>query len=362
MFEFLKDKDIQKKIISFSVSGIIVLLAYFLIINMPGFVEWLIRTVKLFSPFLYGIILAYIINPLYQKLKNRSKKSYASILYAIISVGLEVVFLLLLTFIIIPQLIQTISSLSSFISNYLNSSALSSLINSLHLSNELSKTLLDSLTQFFKDFLTFINNSIPAIFAALKSAFNTISNLMFGFVIAIYLLIDQEKIIETLKMLFSKYLKASHYKSVVKLLKVSIEKFTKFFTGKIFTSAIMGLICFPILLLFKVPYPSLLALIIAITNILPIFGPITGTVLTTLIVLIIDPFKALLVLILNGVIQVADGNILGPKVLGDSVGLSSFLTFSSILIGGRLFGFWGILLGVPVVSIIYYFIKEKREV
>ena len=137
--------------------------------------------------------------------------------------------------------------------------------------------------------------------------------------------------------------------------------FGGFVSGKILDSAIIGVICYFGLVILRVPYSLLVAVIVGVTNVIPFFGPLIGAVPCFVLIGLADPIKGLYFLIFVLVLQQVDGNIIGPKILGDSTGLSSFWVIFAILVGGGLFGFMGMLFGVPTFAVIYYFIGEVVE-
>lgn len=114
-------------------------------------------------------------------------------------------------------------------------------------------------------------------------------------------------------------------------------------------------------MIFRIPYPVLVSVIVGVTNVIPFFGPYIGSVPSTLLILLASPIKALYFLIIILIIQQLDGNIIGPKILGDKTGLSSFWVIFAILLAGGVFGFWGMLFGVPAFGVIYYIIDEISE-
>ena len=131
--------------------------------------------------------------------------------------------------------------------------------------------------------------------------------------------------------------------------------FGGFISGKIIDSIIIGFICFGAMNVMGLPYPVLISTIIGVTNIIPFFGPFIGAIPSVVIIAIASPIQALYFLIMVVVLQQVDGNIIGPAILGNSTGLASFWVMFSIIVGGGLFGFIGMILGVPVFAIIYYY-------
>ena len=134
--------------------------------------------------------------------------------------------------------------------------------------------------------------------------------------------------------------------------------FVGFINGKLIDSAIIGVLCFILTMIFRIPYPVLVSVVVGVTNIIPFFGPIIGAVPCVMILLIVDPWAAVRFGILVIALQQFDGNILGPKILGDSTGLSAIWVLVAIVVGGGLFGFPGMLLGVPTFAVLYSLVRE----
>ena len=148
---------------------------------------------------------------------------------------------------------------------------------------------------------------------------------------------------------------------IIEIVRKASEIFGGFITGKILDSAIIGIICYVGCAILKIPDAILVAVIIGVTNVIPVFGPFIGAVPAILLVVIQSPIHALYLLIFIIVLQQVDGNIIGPKILGSSTGLSSFWVMCAILIGGGMFGFLGMLLGVPVFAVIYYVAQQMID-
>ena len=137
---------------------------------------------------------------------------------------------------------------------------------------------------------------------------------------------------------------------------------TKFIIGKLIDSTIIGFMCFITLIIFDIPYALLVSVIVGVTDIIPFFGPYLGAIPCTLLILLSDePIKALYFVIIILVIQQVEGNIISPKIIGDTIGLSPFWVITSMIIGGGLFGLAGMLLGVPVVAIIFFLLKKSTD-
>ena len=134
--------------------------------------------------------------------------------------------------------------------------------------------------------------------------------------------------------------------------------FVGFINGKLIDSAIIGVLCFILCLLVRIPYPMLISVVVGVTNIIPFFGPIIGAIPCLMILVIVDPWAALRFFVLVIGLQQFDGNILGPKILGDSTGLSAIWVLVSIVVCGGLFGFPGMVLGVPTFAVLYTLVRD----
>ena len=134
-----------------------------------------------------------------------------------------------------------------------------------------------------------------------------------------------------------------------------------FINGKLLDSAIIGLICYIVCAILKMPYALLVSVIVGVTNVIPFFGPFIGAVPSAIIILMVSPLKCLIFIVFIIILQQVDGNIIGPKILGSSIGINGFWVMFSIILGAGLFGFWGMLLGVPVFVVIYTAINSRIE-
>ena len=192
----------------------------------------------------------------------------------------------------------------------------------------------------------------------LKTVASSVWNIVIGLIVSIYLLIDKEKFCALSKKITCAVFNEKNASIAIDLAHRSNDTFGKFLSGKIIDSAIIGVLTFIILTIFKMPYTILISVIIGITNIIPFFGPFFGAIPSFVIIMFVSPIKALWFLLIIFVIQQLDGNIIGPTILGQSTGIGSIWVLFSILIFGDLFGFVGMIIGVPTFAVIYYLISK----
>ena len=223
---------------------------------------------------------------------------------------------------------------------------------------DLAKIINPTFEKFVQGLKTIdIQSIFIGIFSTLSKAINFTSSFVkaiFGVIVSIYLLKDKESFISTTKKIIYSFFSKTHAESIISFGSHANTVFNKFILGKALDSLIIGLLCFLGLYLLKIPYASLISLIVGVTNMIPYFGPFIGAIPAILITLITSTSitSAIFVAILILVLQQFDGWILGPKILGDSVGVGPFAIIVAILIGGKLFGVLGMFLSVPVVALL----------
>lgn len=330
------------------------------------------------APITYGAVIAYLLNPLMRlfetkifTLKKAKKEHFKlkrvlSILCAyLIAIALIAAFIILL----VPQIVTSYEQLSGQISDYLNSALkwADSFVRDSWIFNGKYEKLTDliDVNKITSDFKTLITDS----FKALETASNYIisyagkfvievKNLLIGIIISIYLLWMKEGLSARIKKLLAAILGRKAYLNTVNLVRYTHESIGSFLIGKILDSAIVGLITFIVTGILRIPYYPLISLVVAVTDIIPVFGPIIGAIPTGFIVLVTEPKKLIIFIITIIVIQQLDGNIIGPKILGERSGVSAMWITISIVIGGGFFGIAGMVLAVPVFVVIYTLLKQ----
>ena len=185
-----------------------------------------------------------------------------------------------------------------------------------------------------------------------------LKNLIIGIIVAVYMLASRKRFVQQGKMVLYSVVKPRWASLITEEVKYADRMFGGFINGKILDSAIIGLLCYIGCLIFKFPSALLVSVIIGVTNVIPFFGPFIGAIPATLLILIQNPIKALWFVLFVLVLQQLDGNIIGPKILGNTTGLSSFWVLFAILLFGGLWGFAGMIVGVPLFAVIYDVIKK----
>ena len=363
MNKFLKEEDTKKAITVYTLSGILIALAVILLLNLNDVKTFFGKFLTVLSPFIWGILFAIITNKVASFIENHLPSKYSlktrRFIGALVAVLILVITVMLVVYLLIPKLVTSISSLSLVISNFANNSTnwIKQLQSDVHLSNELVSQIYNYSNQAVQAVWGAAKSFAPNLISSTWSALSSIGNFVIGFIVCLYILIDKQKIAYNIKRFSLAIFNSKQYEKGKKIMYLALEKFTNFFSGKIYDSIIIGILCFVAMLFINKEYATLIAVIVGITNIIPFFGPIIGAVPCALLLLIVDPLDCLIFVIMIIILQQLDGNVIGPAILGDSVGLSSLWIMFAILVGGAYFGFFGMLLGVPVVAVIYYVIK-----
>lgn len=212
---------------------------------------------------------------------------------------------------------------------------------------------INNIIQKFADFF------FPHLFDITKNIYTVVYNFLISIIVAIYYLANKKMLVNQCKKICYALIPQKHLGKVMRIADLCNNMVGKFLYGKMIDSVIIGIICFIGLSILRIDYALLLSVFVAVTNMIPFFGPIIGAIPGVVILLLTSPIDAVWFVLFVIVLQQFDGNYLGPKILGDSIGISGFWIMVSVLVGGGLFGFVGLLLGVPVFAVIYFLVGEK---
>ncbi len=325
---------------------------------------------RVLSPVIWGLIIAFLMNPIMvntEKLFKKKKEGSSGKLMRAFSVTIaSLVFLGIvvgLLVIVVPELVESIKNLFNNMGDLRNK--LENWIkNTFSNYPSLVDTATEKIDAFTKDASVIFEKIQPMMDDLVSGAWDVLSfikDFVLGFIVSIYMLCNKETLLAQIKKTIVSITKKSTCAKIMNVSSQANKVFSGFITGKIIDSIIIGLLCFIGLTLMGMPYNIMIAVIVGVTNIIPFFGPIIGAVPSTLLMLIVDPKKAILLFIFILILQQFDGNILGPKILGDSTGLPGFWVLVSLIICGGLFGFAGMVLAVPMFALLYSFTRSWVE-
>lgn len=328
----------------------------------------------LLSPFIYGICFAFVLNILltfFEKkiffaLDKKPSKAWKKLKRPCLILLTIFTFLGLLTGLvafIIPQLIQSTASLANSIPSFLITleTYINELLGNWGVSTDINTALTTFLTDFSDKILKFVTDSVPQIVRTTMSITTGVFNVIMGFVIGIYMLATKDSLLGGAKKLIYAYMPKKTADYTTHVYKLVNDRFSGFVSGQLTEAVILGVLCFFGMQLFGMEYALLISVIVGVTNIIPIIGPIIGAVPGVFIMLMIDPMKAVWFTVFIIVLQQIECNLIYPKIVGDSIGLPGMWVIFAILVGGGLFDFAGVLLGVPTFAVIYTLIAENSE-
>lgn len=345
------------------------ILFYKLVTDFSLFRLKLSDSIKIIYPFIIGFTMAYLFNFIlrfYEKriLKTLNFKGERSKVKRLIGVGLTyttvVIIIYLFSNFLIPQIALSLRGLVKNIPGYLEKAEdLIFEINSrFYIGEEYQEMINLKLNEGITYVINFATNLIPRFANLIMGILSSIWNIVLGLIISTYLLIDKEGFLRGSKRMVLALFSESGSGLIFELLNRTNNIFGKFLGGKILDSIIIGFLTFFVMKIFKIPYTILIAFIIGITNIIPFFGPFIGAIPSTIILLFESPIKAFWFLVIIIVIQQIDGNIIGPKILGDSLGISAFWILFALLVSGKIFGFVGLIIGVPLFALIHSIVSD----
>lgn len=343
-----------------------------IISEMSAFTDnlgWIVSTLQ---PFIIGFVIAYLLNfilvffeekvLIFDSIKNIKKKNKRGLSILLTYITTFLIIYLFMKF-VFPQVVDSVVGLVNDVPTYVTNltNLLEDMTAKLNTDSKYVVLAMEKWNEFINYIISVITNLLPILGDTIKSIASSVWNIVLGLVISIYLLMDKENFCALSKKMTFALLSKKHAEKVVELNQRSNDTFGKFISGKIIDSVIIGILTFVILTIFKIPYTLLISVIIGITNIIPFFGPFFGAIPSFIIIMFVSPIKALWFLLIIFVIQQLDGNIIGPKILGDSIGISAFWILFSLLVAGKLLGLVGMIIGVPLFAIIYSILKEVIE-
>ena len=359
------------------VISLITTLLLFAGLNFPYILNWLASIYKLMSPVIYGFVIAYVLNPLVKLcekyvFKFVSKKKPREKLRRILSMLLTYTFmatvLTLFIAVIVPQIVSSYKDLESKMLIYVTSAQawIEDLIDRSEFAMQQYNKLMDfididkitdSLQEFIQQIYNIIQNVSPYILDFVTMIVAQLKNALLGIIFSIYFMYSKEKLIAQLKKVTYAFMKKDRVEKLFDFGKMTDKTFGGFIIGNILDSVIIGILTFITLGLLKMPYYQIISLLVGVTNFIPFFGPFLGAIPSAFIIFIAEPSKTIWFIVIIIVIQQIDGNILKPKIFGESTGLSAMWVVVAITIMGGMFGIIGMLIGVPVFAILYYIVK-----
>ena len=338
-------------------------IAFYLLLNNLGYFLGRIGIfINILSPFAGGIVIAYILDPMvkffYARLFKEKKgtRGFAILLaYAV-----AILLLMLLGWLVVPQIVNSIGMLFTNFPSYIQGvqEMLLYVQSEYGIDLQQATKMLDDSEAMVKEIYAMATNAMPQIVASIGSVASNFVAIFTSIAASIYMLADKDHLLHQLRTLAHAFLPEKVASNTLRICHYANVNFTGFFVGKIIDSAIIGVITFVAMTILRLDFAVLISVFIGITNIIPVFGPFIGAIPSVFILLLIDPLQAVIFCVLILIIQQVDGNFIGPKILGSSIGISALWILFSIVVGGDLFGIVGMIVGVPVFATLYGLAQE----
>ena len=332
------------------------------------------------TPVYIGLIIAYLLSPLVDRMerflfeplmKKIVKKNEKMARGAARGISVTIVLLLALLVIfgllmlVVPEVIESISSLVSNLPGYYRNiivwgdEKFQANPQYAEYFERLSSTVYEKLLTWLRDdLLPNSNKLLTVITDSIMNAVNVVVNVFIGLIVSIYLMAGKENFCAQAKKILYAVFSVKHADALLDVLREVHTVFAKFIVGRIIDSLLVGVLTFIIMSIANIPYTVLVSVIIGVTNLIPFFGQYLGIIPSAILVFIANPFKGVIFLILIIILMQFDGNVMGPKILGDSIGLGSFWILFSILFFGSLFGLVGMVCAVPVFAVFYRMVSR----
>lgn len=380
MKRLLENKHARLMFMIFIVGALLIIFNQ-IVGNYESFSEGVGTIKTIISPFIYGFVMAYLLSPIYNAtvrglykllgkyFKNKQRLfSFCKLVASVVAVVCLIGAVAGLIALIVPQVIESLTGILKSLPQRLTQ--LSALFNDItskmdnkRLAMKMSEIYAQVQTNLIElaqtKLLPGMGTLVGQVSTQVILTLKTMMNVMIGVMACVYMLNSKERFQGQFKKVILATLPKEKAEAVFDFAKFTNRTFGGFINGKIIDSIIIGIICFILMKIFGFPYPILISAIIGITNVIPFFGPFIGAIPAAITILLVSPIHALYFLVLIFVLQQVDGNIIGPAILGNTTGIASFWVLFSIVIGGGLFGFIGMVLGVPVFAIIYYYFSRS---
>ena len=359
----------KENAIAFTIAGTILLGLFFSIQHIHVLKSFMSKIIEVMMPFIIGFSIAFLLHPVMllieRKILKNSKMKHTT--KRKISAGLALVFAILVVsgflFLIFPSITDSVIKLSTQIGDYaVNAEVMiQDIIKTYPQTASFLTWLFDVGEDTLIELVNYLKNTIPTILDYSMKVVGLVFDFVMGLIIALYILCDRERFYVQIKKVAYTLFGEPVVKQLRDLAHLSSRMFNSFIVGKIVDSLIIGIICYVGMSLIGFDFALLISFIVGCTNVIPVFGPFIGAVPGFVILLIVNPLDSLWFLVFIFALQQFDGNILGPLILGDSMGIPTLYVMFAILVGGGFFGVPGMFLGVPIFSIIYVVVKAGVE-
>jgi predicted PurR-regulated permease PerM len=367
-------KEVNNKLKQNILLGTYLIILYFILLNIKYISSTFGNILGIIKPFIIAFAMAFVLNLPMKLFENKvfyfldnQKSSFVKCLkrpLSILATFITVIGLIIaLALFVIPQLVSSISTLLETVPDYIKS--FEALINQYASSTEILEnvynTLVSTWRELLKVFGQLLTTSLTGILNTTVSITSGVINFVLSIVLTIYMLASKETLIYNFKKLLYAFTKKPLADKIINIGKLSNITFSKFITGQCIEAFILGGLCFIGMNILSMPYALLISVLIGVTALIPVFGAFIGTIPAVFLILIINPIQALWFIVFILCLQQFEGNVIYPRVVGNSVGLSAIWVMLAMLVGGSTLGLVGMLIGIPTFSVAYQLMKEHTN-
>ena len=356
---------------NFTLKHILLIITYaacmvLVILNFQDLKRWFFDVLGLLRPFVYAFGLAYVFQlpmKFFDRKLPESINRFRKGLCVILSLLVILIVAAFIFQVVVPQLLDSLLAFIDKFPAYVESlqKEIVNLIDKFEINGAVEQQLNNYSDQIQEGIMSVLTNLVPALVDVTKGITSGVTNLFLTLVITVYFIISKDKLIKQTKRMMYAFTpdKANDYLTHVAA--IANRTFASFISGQLIEAVIIGVLCYIGCLILRFPYAPILSVIIGCTNVIPIFGAIMGVGISALLVAFVNPIQGLFFIVFGICLQQFESNLIYPRVVGNSVGLSGLWVLFAITIGGGLFGFMGMLLGLPAFAVCYTLLREEMN-
>lgn len=371
-------KKINNNIKDNLILGSLLIIIFFVLLNIKYFINGFESLLVILNPFLLGFAIAFVLNlPMklfedkllffFDNKKYSKYKSFKRPISILITFIFVIGLIIGLFLFVMPQLASSISSLLESIPDYIKAfeKTMNEYLSNNQMSTEILDTIYPSIMSTWKELLKvggqLLTTSLTGILNTTISITNGLINFVLSIVFSIYMLASKETLIKHMKKFIYAFLNKPVADKILRISRLTNITFSKFIAGQCIEAVIIGTLCFVGMNILSFPYALLISVLVGVTALIPVFGAFIGTIPSAFLILLINPVKAIWFIVFILCLQQFEGSVIYPKVVGNSVGLSAIWVMLAMLVGGSTLGLLGMIIGIPIVSVIYQLLKEKTN-
>lgn len=357
----------KKTIIELIIFTVVIIFAF---VNIEALWSFITYIIKIFMPFIIGVMIAFVLNvllnvvenKLFKKLNEKNGKVWKKIKRPTSLITTFIIIIALIAFILgllIPQLQNTATIFTENFDSYKKESI--KILDKIGIDDKDIKVLNKNIEKIKEEVTSYVGDNkqeiVQTTFGVASSVVGTITSLVLGIVFAIYILLKKEDLARQSRKVLKAYLPEKKEKRIREIANLSNKTFGNFISGQCLEALIIGVLCFIGMFILQIPYASTISVLVGFTALIPVFGAFIGTVIGAFLILMVDPTKAIIFIIFILILQQLEGNLIYPKVVGKSVGLPGIWVMVAVTVGASIAGVLGMLLSVPICSVLYSILK-----